>query len=269
MQEDINQVQAIEALVRAQQIHQPPGGIAFTVIPEGYRIHDLEKLQCQPQRIRETVALSTVEDFIAYGKQWADADSVIFADEASRKLTGLIDYHANAEAPEWASHQMAFTAVKSRELQAWEANNGKNLSQEGLAEFLEDRIGDVVEPSGASLLESALKLQIHKTSVFGSAIRLQNGNVQFNYTDNETKDSLVLPEKFALGIPLFHRGVGYRVEARLRYRLNGPGITFTYKLLELDRLIEHAFADVVKKTREGLPDVKLYSGSRVAAKAAD
>jgi uncharacterized protein YfdQ (DUF2303 family) len=263
--ENQSTVRDIEALVRSSTVHVPESSgaeVGFVVIPDGHTLKDIEHLGKSPRRIRERLEFNTVESLIDYMKAWATDRSVIFANDKSRALAAVIDYHKKDTMPAWADHRASYTAKFSRELLAWQGNDGKPMPQIAFAEFIEDRIADVVEPKGADLLERALKLQFITKGVFGSAVRLQSGEFQLTWSEEQEKGTVELPEKIAIGIPLFHNGKSYKIPVRLRYRLGEGKVTFTYKLVDIEAAIEHAFADVVRQVRESLPTVGIFQGAR-------
>ncbi len=116
---------------------------------------------------------------------------------------------------------------------------------------LEDRAGDIVTPTGAELLEIATKFQVIRKAVFGSAIRLATGEFQFNYSDENDKGTIEVPEVITLGLAPFHNGESYEVQARLRYRLREGKLAFTFKLINPERVIEDAFNSVVESVKAG------------------
>lgn len=250
-------------LDNAARVHTGHGEVPFLVVPEGHKVENLEALQRQPRRIRESISVTTIESFIAYVTKHKTGLAAIFANEEQRQLQAVLDYHGDASLPSWCTHKVGYTAKLSREATAWLGMDGKAMEQIALAEFIEEHIADVVAPAGADLLERALKLQFIQKAVFGSAVRLQSGEFQLQWSVENQKGTVELPEKIAIGIPVFHNGAAYRIEARLRYRLNEGKVTFTYKLIEPQRVLERAFADVVKKAIEGVGEgVQLYYGSR-------
>lgn len=260
--ENENHVKAIADLVRASTIDSEATDVPFVVVPAGYNLQDLEKLADAPRRIREAVKLATVDSFIEYVNEWKTPDiSVIFCNENARALHATIDYH-EGDSPSWCTHGANYKAELSREAQAWMANSGKPMPQLIFAEFMEDRVADVVSPSGADLLERILQLQILKKVVFGSALRLQTGEFQLNWSEDNEKGSVEFPEKISLGIPLFHKGKAYKIEARLRYSLSEGKVSFTYKLLNIDEALEDAFAEIVTRVKQEVTEVKTFQGSR-------
>lgn len=254
---------AAARLANAACVHAEHTQVPFVVVPNDHKIEPLENLQAAPRRIRETVNTTTVESFIAYVSKHKTGLAAIFANEEQRRLSAVLDYHGDANLPSWCTHNANYTAKLSREAIAWLGMDGKGQEQIAFAEFLEEHIADVVEPAGADLLERALKLQFIQKAVFGSAVRLQSGEFQLQWSEENQKGTVELPEKIAIGIPIFHNGKAYKVEARLRYRLSEGKVTFTYKLIEPQRAIEHAFAEVVKQVVDGVGNgVPLYFGTR-------
>jgi uncharacterized protein YfdQ (DUF2303 family) len=259
-----NEAQTVANLAISSRVLQEGCEVPFVVVPNGYTMHDLEKLQAAPRRVREAVKMTSVDSFIEYVKARRNERTVIFADEAARSLRAVIDYHGEKGEPSWCDHSVHYVAAFSREWLAWIGNHNKAMNQIAFADFIEERVSDVVEPSGAALLEIATKFHVVRKAVFGSAVRLASGEFQFQYSDeNEKKGTIEVPEKIAIGIPVFHKGSGYRIEARLRYRLEDGGkLSFTYKLVEPEHTVESAFAKQRAQVAEALVGLPIYDGSK-------
>ena len=135
---------------------------------------------------------------------------------------------------------------------------GKNKDQFGqteLAEFIEDNMADITAPAATALLEMATTIQAKTDINFSSAKRLQNGQVQLQYTENidaraGANGAMEIPKEFTLGLRIFKNGAGYKVHARLKYRLHGGAIKFWYELDRVERVIEDAFSGYVATLRE-------------------
>jgi uncharacterized protein YfdQ (DUF2303 family) len=104
------------------------------------------------------------------------------------------------------------------------------------------------------LLAIALTLQATTAANFESSRRLDNGQVQIAYTETiEARagiGSIEIPREFAIGCRLFKNGAGYKVKARLKYRLGGGKIKFWYELDRPENAIEDAFVAYVEKAKE-------------------
>ncbi len=213
--------------------------------------------------------MTSLDSFNDYVKRWRGAGTVLFASDSKRSIEAVIDYHPSEISPSWCTHRVQYFAELSREATAWKGADGRSMSQMDFAEFLEEHVADVVNPPGALLLEQALKLQILRKVAFGSAARLQSGEFQLNWSQENDKGTVELPERIEIGIPLFHKGKGYKITARLRYRLNEGTVTFSYRLNEFETSIEHAFDEVVKEAiagtaGDGQERLPLFRGSRTA-----
>ncbi|MET4696123.1 DUF2303 family protein [Endozoicomonas lisbonensis] len=235
----------------------------FVVVPEGFKAESLEETLEHPLLIRQKVNLKTAASFIEYVARFGDEYSTIFADKDTRSFRAILDFHAQGEShgqhlPSWNHHTADYACPLSRDWKAWTRHDGDKKNQLHFAEFLEDRAKDIVSPSGAELLDIALKFNVTRKSVFSSGIRLSSGEVQFQFSDqNEKKDTVEVPEEFTIGLAPFHNGEAYEIKARLRYRINEGCLTIWYQLIEPEKIIEDAFAGVMKEIGEALDKMQL------------
>ncbi|SDH41853.1 MULTISPECIES: DUF2303 family protein [unclassified Duganella] len=237
-------------------------GITHLLVPDGYKNVDLtaaiDAARLSPARKKGTVYLSDQDSFLTYVKeQGSPATTRIFADVDTRTLTAIFNDHGNVGAGDgagWRDHRAVFTAALSKEYETWAANDGKAMDQEAFAIHLEDNIADVVEPSGDKLLLVALSLQAKNEVNFNSARRLDNGQVQLEYTENLTTSAggaaaMEVPRTFAIGARLFKGGEGYRINARLKLRVGGGKVKFWYELDRPHLALEEAFKGYVQQVR--------------------
>jgi len=245
-----------DAATAIQEIH----GTTHLVVPEGYRHIDLtaaiEQAGAAPIRKKGAVHLSDLASFNVYvADQGSPIDTYIYADPDSRTLTAVLNEHVKSQRTTgWRDHRAVYKAELSREFTTWMQFNKKPMEQEDFAIFLEDNIADVVEPSGEQLLQIALTLQAKTEVNFSSHKRLDNGQIQFAYS--ETVDAragtgmIEIPREFTIGLRLFKNGDGYKVRARLKYRLGGGKLKFWYELDRAENAIEDAFQAYVNQARE-------------------
>ena len=77
----------------------------FAVVPEGYKLHDLEAFGLQPRRIRQKIPLRSLESFTEYVARFKNDDATtIFADQDNTRLTCVLDYHPNPAEADWCDH---------------------------------------------------------------------------------------------------------------------------------------------------------------------
>ena len=116
----------------------------------------IDPLRETPRERGGTAKLHVLESFIAHANRFKSENSALFADSniSAPKLTSVLDYHP--EGPESGKaleanarhchHRGVYAFPLSEEYQAWLKLNGAKLSQQDFAEFLEDRINDVILP---------------------------------------------------------------------------------------------------------------------------
>lgn len=250
-------IDRITELAHASVSIQTFEGVTFSLVPKDYKREDLtealEKAQTAPNRKKGTVALTSIDSFLQYlADQNQAANAYIYADPEAQTLTAV--FNDNKENTiGWRDHRATFKAALSREFLNWRSHNKTQMSQEDFAIFLEDNIADIVEPSGESLLAVALSLQAKTEANFSSAKRLDNGQVQFMYTENidarAGNGTLEIPREFALGVRIFKNGDGYKIKARLKYRLHSGNVKFWYELDRIENAIENAFKESIDKAQ--------------------
>lgn len=257
---DASTIEKIGALSLAASAIQQIEGTTHLVIPEDFKHIDLtaalEKAGAHPKRKTGTVLLGDLASFNVYAADQGEThDTYIYADPETRTLTAVLNDHSKEDSESgWRDHRAVYKAELSREFANWLQHNKKPMDQEEFAIFLEDNIADVVAPSGETLLQVALTLQAKTEVNFSSQKRLDNGQVQFAYS--ETVDAragtglIEIPREFTIGLRLFKNGDGYKIRARLKYRLGGGKLKFWYELDRADNAIEDAFQEYVNQARE-------------------
>lgn len=236
------------------------GGAIFVNVPPGYTHKDIsdavERVQLQPRRKRGAIKVADVVSLLAVCADQGNAGTYVYADPDSRTICAVFNDHRGSAAG-WRDHRASFTAEFTPEFSRWIANNGntKSKGQTEFAEFVEDNAADILAPASTQLLEVATTIQASTGIEFKSAKRLDNGQAQLTYV--ETIDAragadggLVIPREFELGLRIFKNGEGYKLRARLKYRLGSGSVKFWYELDRPERAVEDAFAGYVKQVRE-------------------
>lgn len=236
-------------------------GAHFAIVPPGYShkaiSEEIEKTQSAPNRKRGTVNLTSIDSLVRYCQdQTATSTSYIYADPDRRTITAIFNDNKGLGAG-WRDHRAHFHAAFTPEFTRWLENSGshKAKSQTEFAEFIEDNLADITDPAAQQLLEVATTIQAKTDINFSSAKRLDNGQVQLGYTETidaraGANGALQIPKEFALGLRIFKNGDGYKLRARLKYRLANGGVKFWYELDRPERAIEDAFAGYVKLVEE-------------------
>jgi uncharacterized protein YfdQ (DUF2303 family) len=219
---------------------------------DGFRTVDLTTPEHTgvPARKAGTTTVRDAESFAAYFEKHADADTEVYADADKLTVTAVLDAHT-ATSARWSGHRVTLHLRKTESWAQWIEHDGRLMQQEQFAEFLEDHLAELLEPSAADMLEIAQSIQGATKVDWQSSSRLANGQRQFQFVETVQakagqKGQLVVPETFVVGLVPFEGSEGYKLTARFRYRLGRDGgLALGYKLENPGNTIRNAFADVV------------------------
>lgn len=237
------------------------GEATFVKLPPDYQLinvtADVEKAGDHPRRKRGVVQVKDVASLLAYcADQAAQEAAYIYADPDQRTITAVLNDQRSTN-PGWRDHRVSFKAEYTPEFQKWLGHDGSGraMTQTEFAEFIEDNFADITEPAAHQLLEVATTIQATSGINFASAKRLQDGQTQLTYSENiearaGATGALAIPKEFALGLRVFKNGDGYKLRARLKYRLGGGSVKFWYELDRPERVVEDAFKGYVEQVRE-------------------
>ncbi|MCM2331492.1 MAG: YfdQ family protein [Pseudomonas sagittaria] len=228
----------------------PEGQMPYAVIPEGFRVEDLEDTLANPTRKRAKVTLAQTKGFIDYFKkhQVGHGVSTIYGTTEPPRFVAVFNDHGTTAAG-WRDHVAYYNCPLAVEWETWTKANKRPMAQTDFAQFIEDNLPDIVDPTAAEMLEISRTLEAKKKVNFASGLRLSNGEVQFTYEESvegtAAKGQLRVPEVFAIGIPAFHGGPKYRIEARLRYRIADGGVlSMWFDLVRPHKVLEDAALEV-------------------------
>ncbi len=239
------------------------GDYMHAIVPKDFKLEDISKavesMQATPRRKRGMVQLKSLDSLLAYCADQDGADDpasnhgYIYADHDTRRITAVFNDQRSKEG--WRDHRAEFKAEYTPEFSKWVSKDKNQFTQSEFAEFIEDNLVDITEPAAQALLDVATTIQAKTDINFSSAKRLQNGQVQLQYTENidaraGANGALEIPKEFALGLRIFKNGEGYKIKARLKYRLHSGTIKFWYELDRVERAIEDAFDGYVETARE-------------------
>ena len=176
-------------------------------------------------------------------------------------------------------HQIKYKFPLSEGWKACVEANGKNHSQSEFAQFLEDHIHEIASPAALEvaeweekfrtkfatpnhLIDLARGLEVNVEANIKSKIKLASGETQIVF-DTQHKDAagkeIIVPGLFMLAIAPFHRGEEIRIPVRLRYRVTGEGIAWSYLLFRPDQFIDARLADDCDAVA-GQTNLPVYAG---------
>jgi uncharacterized protein YfdQ (DUF2303 family) len=231
-------------------------GIPFYISPKGEAV-SLEAFLSRPPYRKGTVQLGTLDSFVDYVNEFKAADSMLFADPDANSLVCIFDFHESGGRGKAGRgvHRATFSPKCTTDWFAWTGANKKTFGQVEFAEFIEDNLRNIVEPTAADMLELAQTIEAKKNVSFNSSTRLSNGQTSLEYVENveaRGKGDIAIPNKIVLGLAVYEGGEAFRVDARFRFRLKEGKISFEYLLDHPDEKRKVAFADLVKKIETGV-----------------
>lgn len=217
----------------------------------------------RPLRKRGTATVFDAESFVLHlTKHNLPGETEVWADIEARTITAVYNASSAIEAGH-GDHRLVLQVRRTVAWLAWTKLNAKLLGQTEFAEHLEQRAQDVVEPDGASLLEIAQTFQANRSLAFESGRRLSDGNVKLQFAEETTaaagsRGELSIPDRFILGISPFEGSPGYRLQANLRWRIQGPNLSLGYVLIDPEKVIEDAFAEIVNTVGTAIDGAVLF-----------
>ncbi len=242
-------------LVACQQVPRTFGdGMPALILPPDLRIHTLEETLAAPIRKKGTIILNDAESFVAVVLDQKSESTRLFSTISPPTFTAVFNHNASGSG--WGDHKAKYNAPLSPEWKAWTGVDGKKMGQVEIAQFIENNLVDVAEPEGATLLEICRTLEAKKKVNFSSSIRLSDGNNQFTFEEEISgtaqKGQLAIPEQFVIGVPVFENGEKWRVDVRLRYRIEEGGkLVMWMELVRPHKVIEEAVKELRAKIAEG------------------
>jgi uncharacterized protein YfdQ (DUF2303 family) len=252
---DVDNIQAVIDAARAGQNPSTVGGDAhFKIVTahESVKVHtiDLEKYNEAPFRKKGTVTVFDAESLNKLLIDNADAgDITVYVNpDANRPAIVAVLNGSGPDGPGWGDFRVSIGFRETPQWAKWKAIDGKLLPQVDFAEFVEENLGDVATPDGATMMEIVTYLQATRSVEFRSGIRLSNGLVQF--TNNENIDAKVgsgnveVPETFTLALsPIF--GVRpFAITARFRYRIEDRKLKLGFKLQRVEDVMATIIRDI-------------------------
>ena len=249
------------------------GGVAIDLAAEA------NKWRVAPRFRSGAAKIETLESFIALVNRHKDEGSAIFANLKAEQpwLCAVIDYHDLDRKARYGTHSVRYEFPFSPEFLAWRAISGKALDQTKFAEWIEDHIHELSDPTEGEAAEfeqsTGLKfglphelkkvargVSIHAALKVSNIQTLATGEAQMAFEEAHTvKDSdakpIKVPGLVLVSVPLFYGGDLVRLPFRLRYERVGGAVIWKFLAFRLDRILlgalEGEYERAIKGT--GLP----------------
>lgn len=257
--------QAIIDIAQAAVAPQPlePGKVHVVALGRGqFQQIDLTGPQHTgiPARKSGTTTVRDVDSFLAYFDKHGDNNSEVYADIENRTITAVLDAHT-AEDARWGGHRLELRLRETSAWRAWMGADGELASQALFAEFIEDNLVDLVEPTAATMLELAESFEVTTSAEFQSSQRLDSGARKFSYVEEQTgkaghKGDITIPATLTLALRPFEGTEPYKVTARFRYRLDKAKgeLRLGFKIERPGDVLAAAFDDIRVLVDNGIPE---------------
>jgi hypothetical protein len=271
--------------------------VSIAVVPNGFEIRSLKGLIDEwlprPRRKEGIAVLQTLDSFSSHVTRHRTDNSAIFADRFGEKpkLLCIFDYHPKFPAKDgsptdgkadWCRHKARYDFPLSDEWGAWVARSGKEFGQEEFAEFIEQRVYDLMDTGKASddireyaellgmslaspsrMVELSRGLSVHVGKRVQNHANLGSGEATISYvTEHSGPDGapLKIPGAFLVAIPVFRAGERFQILVRLRYRVRGGVVSWLYELTRAQDVFDTAFDEACEKAAEDT-ELPLFVGS--------
>lgn len=258
----VNDVQPIidTTYMAAQPNDLEPERRYAVVVPEGGSVEIIDpapdELLTAPRRVSGRSTVYDIDSLKVLWDKHSRPHSEVFGDPDRHVITAVLnaDEGTGADAG-FRDHTIDLVCKETTMWKAWLALDGQLLEQQVFAEFIEERVTDVAEPSGAEMLELAQSFEATTSAQFKSSTILSSGQrgLQFEETiaaKAGQTGQLQIPKEFAVALQPFEGGDRYRVSARFRFRIRNGHLSLGYKLDRPEDVIRGAFEDACRNASE-------------------
>lgn len=203
------------------------------------------KIGDAPPARRGTTLLHDLESFIEHVKRHAiPGTTALYLDTAAEVVTAIYNgAREGAEGSGWGDDRAAVKLAASPEWAEWTAQSGKVMSQAAFADWIEEHLEEIAPPEEGSdhakpleLLSMARDLQIHTAGTFKRKVDTRTGTGSLVYSSEHGEGSTKIPRAFGVALRPWEGADAFRIEARLRFSLEGSTARFTYTLHRVDEV---------------------------------
>lgn len=258
----------IDALITAAEPDQLADGQIYGYkLQGGVKVVDLDTAQYAARRERPrsktgTVVVRDVASFAHYHAKHADTDTEIYTDLDNATVTAVLNAHQPAgDAPRWGDHRLMLELTETLPWKRWTEKDRKSMSQVDMADFLEDNLVDIADEPvpAATMLQVAAAFQATTKGSFSSKYNPSSGATSLTYEEEihssssgGGKQPVAVPEKFAVLLSPFDDVDLWRMEARLRFRIESGRLKLSFVLDRPQDARRAAILQVVDKVEAAL-----------------
>lgn len=263
----------------------------FLVHSSSQKVTDLKELTDKhlltPERRKGTFQIGRTQSFIDFVNRYKTEASALFGrgtvsgNSISAGISAVFNEHPAGDDDLKAGHRdfkAEYQFPVSKELQRWIGTNADTMDQQEFAAFIEDNACDMLDPLSVEadkiaaltkylggkpadpirMIELARGLEVRVKEQVQNFGRIQTGEMQLKYSvEHEGSDGqpLTIPAFFIIGVPVFEGGEPYKIAVRLRYRVSGGKVTWSYDMFKIEQTFDIAFNDTLETITKdtGLP----------------
>jgi uncharacterized protein YfdQ (DUF2303 family) len=261
--------------------------VPITIVPEQLKVVDLEKHLPVPKSIRKKINFVDYEGFDSYFQKYKIGyEPQIFFKSSNEGLDFkcIFDYDLSgsvvknketSDSPEvdvvtrtaqarWNEHEANLIMSYDRDYKTIREINGKWITQDMFAAFVELNLHLFQKPDSASMLEIAQELKGTNNASFRRGKKLANGEVQFEYVEEidakTVTNEIALPEYITLQSPIYEGFDKKELKAAFKFRIDKAG-EILFSILLLSVLEEREAQEEVKTKIKGSTGLPVYQVS--------
>ena len=180
----------------------------------------------------------------------------------------IFDYHGAVDdaktplEPGRLAHLAKFATITTPEWNAWSEKDREVCGQLEFAEWIEENLKLFTKPegtsapTGAELLDLVRTLHGHSNARFNTTLRLQTGGHSVSYDEDvqvagqNSSGKIDVPPTIIGGFKIFEGGEAYRVDARLKLRVESRSLKLWYETINKHAIVRENILAVAKLVGE-------------------
>jgi uncharacterized protein YfdQ (DUF2303 family) len=219
----------------------------FAALPPGVKLVPRESFKPSPDMMRGTVRVDSLKSLYDYIRLMGNSETAIFANRHAHpnNITACIDWNGG-----WGEHTAIYELGLTPEWMAWQGISGKPLGQLTFAEFIEEHLDCIHEPSAAEVLTVATTLSGKRKVEFTNVVNLANGDKSLQWaetTDAKAAGDIRVPSFITLRIPIYRGSedaTTFDIKALFRYRIADGKLSYEVKLIGAEKVAGLAFEKI-------------------------
>lgn len=237
----------------------------LVVIPDRYRIEDLEHLRDKRRQPRGVFSTRHFGDFVSYAAARDSEHAVMYIDPENMRAEAIFDYAAGlGHARDRAVYQARLTEAAQALVDLCDRGN---IDQQDLIQYLEDWAGDVLPFStDGNLLDTAAAVQIVRNLTLERAKTIKQVRGDFEYEQSAAEKAALRKEGEMLGGIELRDVVwqGLKTPSTLRAKLSlvlfDSGFDLSLRLVGFDALRRDKVAEMENLADSAL-SMPVYRGA--------